>query len=71
MRSLGGDLIQCDWCSYEKRVGHSQAQWEDGVRRHGGNDHPHVKERVLEESVLPQALGWVWGAGLLKPQSEF
>lgn len=52
-------------------LGQRQAQREDDVRRHGGDDHPQVKERVLEGIVLSQPSGWGWGAGLPTSPSDF
>ena len=43
-------------------LGQRQTQREDDVRRHRGDDHPQVKERVLERIVLSQPSGWGWGA---------
>ena len=50
MRSLGGTLIQDDWCSYKRgKFGHKHPQREDDVMRHREDGHLPAPERDLEQ----------------------
>ena len=40
-------LTQCDWCPYEKRLGHRHAQRKDHMKAQGEDGHLQAKERGL------------------------
>ena len=50
VRSLGQAQLQSDWCPYEKRLGHRQAQGEDHARTQGGEGHLQAKQRGLRKT---------------------